>query len=257
MTAEQRRATATRADDETTAPPSGAHPDALPTTAVRGRPATDGRTRRAIATRARIASAARDLFVQDGYTGTTIRAVARAAGVGEQTVYYSYPTKAELLVGCLDHAVDGVDRIPGQALADLARRPWVRAALAQPSAEQRLFLHVRGLAELLGRSAPVLEVVRGACGHEAVIAEAWQQDEARRRDVHHVLVSSYLPARAGEHRPADVDEAVDVVTVVLGPETWNSLVGRRSWSSLAWARWAHRTLVAELLADGAGTAQRL
>ncbi len=45
-----------------------------------------------------------------------------------------------------------------------------------------------------------------------------------------------------------VEQAADVVQMVLGPESWNALVVRAGWSRLAWARWAHRTVVAELLA---------
>jgi hypothetical protein len=45
----------------------------------------------------------------------------------------------------------------------------------------------------------------------------------------------------------DVDRATDVVALVLGPETWIALVRRGGWSALAWARWAHRTLLADLV----------
>ncbi|GAA3797785.1 TetR/AcrR family transcriptional regulator [Cellulomonas soli] len=220
-------------------------------TVVRGRPASDGRTRRAIATRARLTTAARTLFVRDGYASTTVAAVARAAGVAEQTVYYSYPTKAELLVGCLDHAVDGTDRVPGHAPADLTGLAWVRTALEEPDASQRLFLHVRGFADLMSRAAPLLDVLRLAGAGEASLAQAWEQDESRRRAVHEALVETYLrdavPAQTTEHPPAPGPEgATDVVGLVLGPETWNALVGRAGWSRLAWARWAHRSLLAEL-----------
>ncbi|WP_448631533.1 TetR/AcrR family transcriptional regulator [Cellulomonas soli] len=217
-------------------------------TAVRGRPSSDGRTRRAMATRSRITTAARELFVREGYAATTVTAVARGAGVGVQTVYYSYPTKAELLIGCLDHAADGGDRAPGHGPRDLAPLPWVRGALDEPHPAQRLFLHVRGFADLLNRTAPLLDVLRLAGAGDQLLAQAWEQDEARRRAVHHALVTSYAQ---GPHPalPADLSpqDAVDVATLVLGPETWNALVGRAGWSTLAWARWAHRALLAELM----------
>lgn len=216
--------------------------------AVRGRPSSDGRTRRAIATRARITTAARELFVRDGYASTAVTAVAQAAGVGEQTVYYSYPTKAELLIGCLDHATDGADRVPGREPRDLTRLPWVRGALDEPSAPQRLFLHVRGCADLMNRAAPLLDVLRLAGAGDPALAAAWEQDEARRRAVHRTLVTSYAVGPARALAPAlTTDEAVDIATLVLGPETWNALVGRAGWSTLAWARWAHRSLLAELM----------
>ncbi|MGN8246609.1 TetR/AcrR family transcriptional regulator [Cellulomonas soli] len=219
-------------------------------TAVRGRPATDGRTRRAMATRARITAAARELFVREGYAATAVTTVARTAGVAEQTVYYSYPTKAELLIGCLDHATDGIDRVPGQGPGDLTRLPWVRGALEEPSASQRLFLHVRGFVDLMNRAGPLLDVVRLAGAGEPALAHAWKQDEARRRAVHRTLLTTYAQDTAATLAPSlTTDEAVDVAALVLGPETWNALVGRAGWSALAWARWAHRSLLAELMPE--------
>lgn len=204
---------------------------------------SDGRTRRAEVTRGRVTEAAAQLFVEDGYGPTTITAIGRAAGVGVQTVYYSYPTKADILVGCLDHAVDGADRRDVEP--DLTELPWVRAVAAEPDPVRRLFLHVRGCAELLGRAAAILDLVRIGAAGEPVLREAWERDEHRRRAVHRVLVDAC--DRDGLLRPGlDVEQASDVVTLVLGPETWSALVRRGGWSSLAWARWAHRTLLADL-----------
>lgn len=206
-------------------------------------PPPDGRARRAAASRTRIADAATRLFVADGYAGTPIAAIARAAGVGVQTVYYSYPTKADLLVGCLDRAVDGTDRRDGTL--DLATQPWVRAVADEPDPVRRLFLHARGSAELLGRAGAVLDLVRLGAAGSPVLAAAADRDERRRRELHRVLVEA--SARDGLLRAAlDVDQALDLVTLVLGPETWNALVRRGTWSGLAWTRWAHRTLLADL-----------
>jgi AcrR family transcriptional regulator len=49
------------------------------------------------ATRARIVDAARDLFVEHGYARTTIAAIARAADVAPQTVYWAFGSKAGLV----------------------------------------------------------------------------------------------------------------------------------------------------------------
>src|SRR5919109_140820 len=59
----------------------------------------DSSRRRAAAgaTRERICAAAERLFLRDGYARTSIRAVAREAGVAEATVYLVFSTKAALL----------------------------------------------------------------------------------------------------------------------------------------------------------------
>ena len=51
----------------------------------------------AAATRARIRAAAEALFLRDGYARTSIKAVAKAAGVAEATVYVAFADKAALL----------------------------------------------------------------------------------------------------------------------------------------------------------------
>lgn len=55
------------------------------------------RSEQARATRMRVAAAAVELFLRDGYPATTMAAIARQAGVSTQTVYNTYRTKAALL----------------------------------------------------------------------------------------------------------------------------------------------------------------
>jgi len=69
-------------------------------------------------TRMRILSAARDLFLVDGYVGTTLDAVAATAGVSPQTVYNLVGGKATLFKAVYDVTLAGDDEpIP------IARRP--------------------------------------------------------------------------------------------------------------------------------------
>jgi AcrR family transcriptional regulator len=67
----------------------------------------DASSRRAAAaaTRERICIAAEELFIRDGYARTTIRAVAKAAGVAEATVYLAFAGKAALLDAVILRAV--------------------------------------------------------------------------------------------------------------------------------------------------------
>ncbi|MDT4984636.1 MAG: hypothetical protein QOF95_2126, partial [Pseudonocardiales bacterium] len=59
--------------------------------------AQEDRPRRPVAviadTEAKVLRAAAELFVGLGYSATTLRAVAKAAGVGERTVYVRFGTK--------------------------------------------------------------------------------------------------------------------------------------------------------------------
>src|SRR4029079_4565169 len=69
------------------------------------------RRERAKATRRRIAVAALARFSQHGYAATTMATIAHDAGVAVQTVYFTFHTKAELLIAALTIAGGG----PGAA----------------------------------------------------------------------------------------------------------------------------------------------
>src|SRR6476661_234861 len=99
------------------------------------------RAEQAEQTRLRIAHAARQCFVDRGWSGTSVRSVATAAGVSEATVYAVYGTKAGLatsLVDSADAAAD-VERLLAE-LGKAAGNPRGQLA-AYLSFDRRLFEH--------------------------------------------------------------------------------------------------------------------
>lgn len=78
---------------------------------------------------ARILQQARACFAEDGYAGTTVRAVARAAGVDPALVYHYYGSKEGLLDAATSPPRDFLDEIvaawqapPGELGEQLVRR---------------------------------------------------------------------------------------------------------------------------------------
>ncbi len=57
------------------------------------------------AKREEILDAATELFTQNGYEGTSLKAIASAAGVTANTIYWYFPDKDTLLVGVVDRLV--------------------------------------------------------------------------------------------------------------------------------------------------------
>ena len=57
----------------------------------------------------KILSAAHSLFVQQGYTATSMRQVAEAAGIGKATIYHHFPDKQAILMALLDRRTSSVD----------------------------------------------------------------------------------------------------------------------------------------------------
>lgn len=60
-------------------------------------------------TRAAVLEAARLLFAELGWAGTSMRGVAREAGVAMETVYAGFGSKRDLLAAVMDVAVVGND----------------------------------------------------------------------------------------------------------------------------------------------------
>ena len=82
-----------------------------------------GRRAQAARTRTRIVDAAHRLFIERGYVGTTIPAIAAEAEVAVETVYRSASGKAGLLADAVAGAVaGGVER----ADVPVAERPAIR-----------------------------------------------------------------------------------------------------------------------------------
>lgn len=202
---------------------------------------TDGRRMRSRATKAAILSAATTMFVEHGFTATSIAALATAAGVSEQTVYYSFGTKEGVLAAALDVAIAGDDE-PVPTL----ERPWVREALDEPDPARQLRAQVDGAARILARAGPLLETLRASAPGSPELQRLWQENVRRRREVQRVFVRALArktPLRAGVSRSA----AVDTCALLLGPESYTFLVGSLGWRHERWRRWAGEALVRQLL----------
>src|SRR5919206_1136035 len=78
-------------------------------------------------TRAAILEAARPLFIERGYAGTSMTDIARAAGVSVKTVEAIFGTKARLLKVLRDVTIAGDDEA-----VPLAQRPWFREIMEEP-----------------------------------------------------------------------------------------------------------------------------
>jgi AcrR family transcriptional regulator len=201
----------------------------------------DRRALAAEATRHAIVEAASRLFLERGYTGTTLAEVARTAGVAIQTVYNSIGSKRDVLAKVLDYAASGehAPTPPGAfALAQGAEEPDARKSLDQL---------VEFWREARARTAPFYEILRQAATLDPEAAE-FERERATER------LSSY---RAGAHLLAErgtlredltIDDAAAIYFATGHPEIYRSLVVEGDWSPDQWARWIRSTLEFALLA---------
>lgn len=200
----------------------------------------DGRAARSRATRARIATAAARLFVENGYAATSITTIATEAGVAAQTVYNAFANKPAILSAALDLAIAGDD-----APVATLERAWVQDALAAPDAVDQVCRQVDGAAEILARVSPLLEVVRGAAPTDPDLAAAWRANIEQRRTVQSVFVDA-LVAKGALRPGLTADDATDVTLALLSPETYTLLTVERGWSPDRWRAWAKDALLRQL-----------
>jgi AcrR family transcriptional regulator len=62
-------------------------------------------------TRARILDAARALFAEQGYAGTSVRDLAEVLGITKAALYYHFPGKAEILLALVEPGLAELDAI--------------------------------------------------------------------------------------------------------------------------------------------------
>jgi AcrR family transcriptional regulator len=190
---------------------------------------------RAERTEQRIITAARELFVEHGYRGTTLSDVAKAAGVADRTIYVRFATKAELLKRVVDVAVVG-DTLPVR----LADRDWVHVVMSAPTLDERLAADAAGSAELMDRIAPVLAVAMQAEGDEPVIAAAAQ---AAREDTLRQVRTFWetLHADGLMRLDADLEWVIATSALLANAETYVHMTRTLRWTPAEYRRWRYRT----------------
>lgn len=187
-------------------------------------------------TRAAIVEAAVALFAERGWSGTSVRAVAEAAGVAEATVYAAFGSKAALAVAL----VDAADRTADVETTLAA----LEAATGDPPAQLRAFVAFdRRLFDAGGAFVGVvLDGRRGSPELAAAYADGRGRGDRVRREVF-----SSWPAHAWREG-VDVDTALDVFAGLCTLEGFRTLRDERGWDAERIERWWGEMLCRTLLA---------
>jgi AcrR family transcriptional regulator len=194
------------------------------------------RRERARATRRRVFDAALALFIERGYVGTTIDAIAHHADVSVETVYATFGTKRALLSELVDVTIAGaLDAAP------ILEQDWVLDMRDEPDVHRRLGMLARNGRSILERRAALDEVVRGAAAADPEIGALRDLGKAQRfagqRELLRIAIGS-----ARLHDGIDPETAADVLYAIGSPETYRLLVVDRGWSASRFERWYGSTL---------------
>ena len=200
------------------------------------------RARQAEDTRRRIAGVAVELFVQDGYSVTTVAGVAKRAGVSAQTVYNTFTTKAGLLKAAYDITLVGdAETLP------LAERPEVRAMRETLDARQLLNGYARLGGELHDRVGQLmLQVIAGAAAGEVdLVAHQRVTDEERLTGT--TRVAQRLATLDALAPSVSVEQARDRIWTLNSVQVWHLLTGTRGWSGEQYQDWIGEAMCAATL----------
>lgn len=202
------------------------------------RTAGQARTRR---TQAAVVEAARRLFLERGYGGTTIEAISESSDTPQATVYRLFSSKLGILKAVLDVSIAGDD----QAVA-LLDRPHVRALISDQDPTRQLTGFAALVSDLMARAAPVHRILVDAARSDqeaaALLAEnARQRHEGQRR------IARSL-ARSGALRPGLRErDAADIIHALASPEVYGLLTSDRGWTVERYEAWLRDILVEQLL----------
>jgi AcrR family transcriptional regulator len=193
------------------------------------------------AARADVVSAARDLFVEQGYPSTTVAEIAEASRTPASTVYRLFGSKRGILKEVLDVSLGGDDDP-----VEFQHRPEVQDAFAadDPGAMLDAFAHiVRGV---LHRSAALQAVLAESAAADPEAAEMLDINRRQRHVGQARIVHALVSARAlrPDLRPAD---AADIVYTLMSPDVFRCLTIERRWTEDAYERWLGKTLRTQLL----------
>ena len=199
---------------------------------------SDHRREQAEQTRQRVLDAAATLFEERGFNGASVAAIAKRAGVSEETVYARFQNKRTLLGELVGRAVRGGDPRP------VPEQEGPRALAAVTDQHEQLRLFAADIVLRLERAAPIVAIVSGASRSEPGLADLLAQLHAVRLKNLAVLVDA-LSANAPLRLPAD--QAVETVWALTSPELHQLLVRVRGWTRHRYTHWLAESLDTLLL----------
>ena len=192
-------------------------------------------------TRARIRAAASALFVEQGYVATTIRDIARTAGVGERTVYAAFPGKADLFRHVLDVATVG-DEEP----VAVASRPEIQDAFRQTDPRIAISQAIDYTAALFERAGDLIMVTVQAADADPDMRAAADAGSRATRQLWLTLARALHDAGA-LRSGLTAQAAADILYALASPHTYQLLRRHCGWTTQRYRTWLLNAVTQQLL----------
>ena len=202
---------------------------------------SERRRQQAASTQSAIGEAAKRLFAERGYTGTTIEAIAENAGVAAVTVYSTFGTKRALLAHLVSVAVAGDDEV-----IPFFERPGPRQVLAARDQRAQVRLFAADISGTLLRVAPLMEVASQAARTEPEITELLK-GMLRQRLANIGVFATALRANGPLKDDLSAARAAEIIWAVTTPEAYLLTQRHLDWSHDEWISWLGQSLADLLL----------
>lgn len=200
------------------------------------------RKEQALQTRRQIVEAARVLFLNRGYAGATMEAIAQEAGVAVETVYAAFGNKRAILSRLIDISLVGDEQpIP------LLEREGPQAVMAETDQRRQIELFAEDIYEIMSRMTPIFEIMRAAAQVEPEIRDMYENSLKSRVQGLMAFVRALMkngPLREG----VTAEEAAETVWTLTSADVITLLVRNRGWSAEKYKRWLAEMLKRFLLA---------
>jgi AcrR family transcriptional regulator len=193
-------------------------------------------------TRQTVVTAARELFLAQGYAATTIDAIAEAAHVSRRTVFNSAGGKSVLLKLAFDWAIVGDDE--PVALAD---RPEVKAVRAEQDPHRALLGWAELVAGVAERVAPISEVAAVASDSDPAAAELIAGFARSRMFGATEFIQHLASLGAGLAPGVTEQQAADLCWALMDGYVYRRLVSDRGWTTAQFTQWLYRSVAAIVL----------
>ena len=195
------------------------------------------------ATRRAIVSAATQLFLERGYAGTTMEAIAAAANVSRKTVFAAGGSKFTLLKDAFDWSLVGDDE--PVAMAD---RGPVQQILATDDPVEAVRLWAKMITETAIRAVPIGAVLTAAAYVDPEAAALLRTSDRHRHEGAEAFVQ-HLAAIGTLREGLTRDTAADLCWLAMDAGPYVRLVLERGWSVDRYQRWLAAAVRTALLDD--------
>lgn len=199
------------------------------------------RAEQARATRRAVVEAGAALFVERGFAGTTVDAIAERAGVSRKTVFTSVAGKVGLLKLAIDWALAGDDE--PVALGD---RPVIRELQRETDPQRAVVLWAHMVTGIAGRLALLHPVLTAAADVDEQAAALHAVSERNRMGGARAFAEQ-LRSLEALREDVSVARAAAIASLLMDPLGYRRLVLEDGWTVDEYADWVARLATASFL----------